>query len=339
MDPYAPVPFCNEHTRRHQAGCPKCKRYGAWKDRVWRRRKELGQPTTVPAAEVVAHLQTLHNRGMTPAVVSRASGVPAATIRKLLYSGEGRKWVQARTALPLLAVAVPPEPVAHPPKAELTDCTGSRRRLRALARIGWTYRHVAAASGLVCRQLDELARQQWITQANADRISRAYEQLSMQPGPSDITATRAARAGWAPPLAWDDDTIDDPAALPADVAAEQSSGEYDETTVGQAVDGQLTYEQIAHRDADLVETVRRLAARMTDLDMAHHLRVPGAGEQIGSRRTRGQARIAQLRKHNGIPGYVPPPAPVPEALAKGWSTGSRARPQVGNGRRTYAAVA
>lgn len=49
MDPYARVPFCGKH-RRHKAGCNDCKRYGAWKDRVWRRRQEQGERVTVPAA-------------------------------------------------------------------------------------------------------------------------------------------------------------------------------------------------------------------------------------------------------------------------------------------------
>lgn len=35
----------------------------------------------------------------------------------------------------------------------------------------------------------------------------------MTPGPSNRVRARAARAGWAPPLAWDDN-IDDPDAVP-----------------------------------------------------------------------------------------------------------------------------
>ncbi|WP_329123945.1 hypothetical protein [Streptomyces sp. NBC_01353] len=47
-----------------------------------------------------------------------------------------------------------------------------------------------------------------------DGIRAAYEALSMRTGTSAKTRLRAQRSGWAPPLAWDDDTIDDPHGVP-----------------------------------------------------------------------------------------------------------------------------
>ena len=43
-----------------------------------------------------------------------------------------------------------------------------------------------------------------------DRIADAYDELSMRQGPS----VRNRRLGYPPPLAWDDETIDDPRARP-----------------------------------------------------------------------------------------------------------------------------
>jgi len=52
-----------------------------------------------------------------------------------------------------------------------------------------------------------------IRRATADNVRRVYDELWDKPGPSRISAQRAAKRGWVPPLAWDDDTIDDPAAV------------------------------------------------------------------------------------------------------------------------------
>ncbi|WP_295694431.1 hypothetical protein, partial [Lapillicoccus sp.] len=46
------------------------------------------------------------------------------------------------------------------------------------------------------------------------QVRQVYDRLSMTPGPSPTARARAAARGYAPPLAWDDDTIDDPRALP-----------------------------------------------------------------------------------------------------------------------------
>jgi hypothetical protein len=53
----------------------------------------------------------------------------------------------------------------------------------------------------------------------AERIAAVYEQLSMRsPAPWGFQHSRAQliakRNGWPPPLAWDDDEIDDPTATP-----------------------------------------------------------------------------------------------------------------------------
>jgi hypothetical protein len=53
-----------------------------------------------------------------------------------------------------------------------------------------------------------------ITKRKHDAIARVYDALWNQPGPSDKGRRRAAKLGYAPPVAWDDETIDDPAAVP-----------------------------------------------------------------------------------------------------------------------------
>lgn len=98
----------------------------------------------------------------------------------------------------------------------LADATGTRRRLQALVAMGWTRGALGAelgtAPGNVARWL---GGRQATVQPSTDRKIRAlYERLWATRGPSTQTAKEARRRGWAPPAAWDDDTIDDPAADP-----------------------------------------------------------------------------------------------------------------------------
>jgi hypothetical protein len=108
----------------------------------------------------------------------------------------------------------------------LMDATGSRRRLQALAARGWSERALAAeyGPGGHCNALARIFRgQPAVTPAVAQRIEDLYDRLWDQPPPArtksqrvgaSLAAANAARRGWPPPLAWDDDEIDDPAASP-----------------------------------------------------------------------------------------------------------------------------
>lgn len=96
------------------------------------------------------------------------------------------------------------------------DGTGTRRRLRALQAIGWPgWAITLHGPWTAAENIHQLCRRrQRVTRDTHDAVCAIFDLLSMTPGPSDNTRRRAARDGWAPPLAWDDD-IDDPKVLPA----------------------------------------------------------------------------------------------------------------------------
>lgn len=90
---------------------------------------------------------------------------------------------------------------------------GTCRRLQALAALGWP--SAAIAARLQVSDAAVIARttsSRTVDRRTAARVRRVYDELSMSVGPSSITRKRALAKGWVPPLAWDDDTIDDPAA-------------------------------------------------------------------------------------------------------------------------------
>lgn len=111
----------------------------------------------------------------------------------------------------------------HPERHAHLPVAGSQRRLRALAAIGWPVKELAPMLGTSPRQIDHYrcGRKPRIHRDAANRISELYERLSATPGPSELTRTRAQAAGWAPPHAWEDNTLDDPAAQPTGVGAPQ----------------------------------------------------------------------------------------------------------------------
>lgn len=93
--------------------------------------------------------------------------------------------------------------------------TGAIRRLRALATMGWSLQDVATEMGVeLGSSVGGLSQRETITRTVHDRIAAAYDRLHTKPGPSPRSRRYAQREGWAPPLAWDDDTIDDPNAKP-----------------------------------------------------------------------------------------------------------------------------
>ncbi|WP_423487917.1 hypothetical protein [Mycobacteroides sp. PCS013] len=50
--------------------------------------------------------------------------------------------------------------------------------------------------------------------SRAREIAQLFSRLQMTPGPSKRLRTLASQKAWHPPFAWDEDSIDDPAAAP-----------------------------------------------------------------------------------------------------------------------------
>ena len=103
----------------------------------------------------------------------------------------------------------------------LVDATGTRRRIQAMVAIGWTLSWLSQEAGHTDRWChDILAGDHRILRSHADEVRALYGRLWDKPrtGPYATRAIRQAqRRGWPVPLAWDDDTIDDPTAKPCGV--------------------------------------------------------------------------------------------------------------------------
>ena len=104
--------------------------------------------------------------------------------------------------------------------ATFAPSIGTARRLQALAAVGWACADLApilhARESNVCRW--RVGRQALVTARTAAKVSAVYDALWDRPPTGRYTVkvrNLAARRGWQPPAAYDDDLIDDPAASPS----------------------------------------------------------------------------------------------------------------------------
>lgn len=119
-------------------------------------------------------------------------------------------------------------------------CLGSVRRVQALLALGHTHAEISAAADAAPTMSANVlvARYPVIKVEVAAAVARAYEQLSMtvpQGWKAEQCRRRAVKAGYLPPLAWND--IDDPAERPARARERWSDSELDEVVVLRAMDG------------------------------------------------------------------------------------------------------
>ncbi len=98
---------------------------------------------------------------------------------------------------------------------------GDRRRITALHWLGWSPPTLAAATGLPQRvfRWSRYEIERGCCQDVLDRVGAAYDLLWDMARPiwtaadralADASARHARKVGWAPPLAYDDDEIDQP---------------------------------------------------------------------------------------------------------------------------------
>lgn len=151
------------------------------------------------------------------------------------------------------------------------DATGARRMLQALAAVGWSARALHARSDLYTTHIQVIrsGRARWVTAETERSVKALYDRLWDQCPPRGdrhqvgaITRTKlfAAQQGWAPPLAWDDEAIDDPTAEPA--TGHTDDAMVDEVAITEALAGRSVALSRAER-AELVRlaTERKMSAQ------------------------------------------------------------------------------
>lgn len=169
----------------------------------------------VPAGEVAKHIEALRAVGIG---WQRISGMADVRERHLQSIVARQKWVYPGTAVRILAVPI----TAHAVQMDGSDVSnvGSVRRLRALQTMGYTHDMLAEHSGLCSHTINRIIMEKkfQVKAATARTVEELFSRLQLVPPPETVAIKRARlraqRRGWAPPFAWDEDTIDDPNAEP-----------------------------------------------------------------------------------------------------------------------------
>jgi hypothetical protein len=178
----------------------------------------------IDAEPARAHVRHLMAYGIGWMHLAQQAGVPKSTVEKLLYGSPPRnmapsKRIRPETASKLLALR--PDPALLAGGAD-TDSTGTIRRLHALVAAGWPQSHLADRLDVNPANFGKTLRSPRVLMATDRAVRALYDQLwKADPREHGVSLhsynqsrNHAAARGWAPVGAWDDDTIDDPAAFP-----------------------------------------------------------------------------------------------------------------------------
>ncbi|WP_333757990.1 hypothetical protein [Streptomyces sp. ISBFB 2968] len=201
--------------------------YRAARRHQQRKRRQLQaigkwQSPRVDAEPVRAHVRAVLSTGMSEAALEARLDLSRGRFRHLLTGTDGRppgREVERETAEKVLAFW---PTLADFPDTASIDATGTRRRAEALAVLGWSGARLAQEIGMLKDNFNTCLRAQRVSARFARKVAALYDRLWSQrpedhgvaPSVAGWTRKRAAAAGFVGPLAWDDDTIDDPTALP-----------------------------------------------------------------------------------------------------------------------------
>lgn len=169
---------------------------------------------------------------------------------------------------------------------------GVARRLQGLAWMGHGSDGIGRRIGVSGQMVAywRLGRYVQATAPTVRKVTAVYDDLwSVRSDEPMSTRTHryAIRNGWGSPLCWDDETIDDPAAVPARSVA--ALPVLDEIAVERFMHGTLRTQPNCTATPELLEAVRRLAARgLTD-------------RAVGERVALSADAVLKLRTRHGIP--------------------------------------
>lgn len=107
---------------------------------------------------------------------------------------------------------------------------GTVRRLDALACLGWSTAELSRQLGMHRSYLLKVRERATVEQGTARKVAHLYDELCMtlaHTPTANRTAADARARGYAPPLAWDEGTLDDPKAKPHGTASRAPLGDSD----------------------------------------------------------------------------------------------------------------
>lgn len=168
-------------------------------------RKHQGIQGLMDGHTVAAHIRACLDAGWTQLGIAAQAEVSDRAIRYILA---GQPNVQRDNAIRILAI--------KPEDSPQVPTIGTVRRIKALARAGYTIRWTAKQVGCSNRHIYEILNGtvEAVDRGLARRFAKLYARHEGTPGPSNPARIAATSKNWIGPEGWDTDTIDDPHAHP-----------------------------------------------------------------------------------------------------------------------------
>lgn len=174
------------------------------------------------AEPVRLHIKELAAAGLGLRRISQLSGVNRKILQSIVGGRPGRGTppsykIRQDNAERIMAIPIPTS-VHHLGVADcqLVPALGTRRRLQALVAFGYPRSHLADRIGMGPSRFLRLFSEDTthVLAATARKVVLLFDELSGTPGPSTRARDEGTRRHWAVPMAWDDDALDDPDAIP-----------------------------------------------------------------------------------------------------------------------------
>jgi transcriptional regulator with XRE-family HTH domain len=161
------------------------------------------------------HVQHLRDFGLSLASIATLAGENTSRIAELIYENGHNypKRIATDRETRILAIRFDLDRI---PPGRTINSAGTRRRIEALMCMGWTQRDIGRRLGVTAQMVSLHRHRAAVLSDTARKIRDLYDEMWDQPG-DPRRARLALERGFAPPLAWDDDSIDDPAATPHDL--------------------------------------------------------------------------------------------------------------------------
>jgi hypothetical protein len=191
MNPRSEVPHDPTLTKTRCA-CPDCRWKRSRQGKSWRLRSRGGAVSTlVDATEGKRIIGAWMAAGWSRRAIARAAGIHDDVVKNLAAGIHARTAPQNLVALRGVTLA---SLIAATPDTAPVPATGTTRRIRALAWMGWS----ASGLGYVTYRAGKVE----VLASFHRRVAADYERLQFTHGPDRTSATIARRNGWAPPMAW-----------------------------------------------------------------------------------------------------------------------------------------
>lgn len=175
------------------------------------------------AEPVRAHIERLRSAGLGLRRIAELAEVNRKTLQWVTRGRPERgtppsNHIAQVNAEKILAVPIPEAAHRAASPHQLVPGVGTMRRLQALVAFGYPRSYLAGRLGIAPSNATHLFRgADRVTAGTARRAEALFTELQMAPGPSNRARNDGKRRRWVLPFAWNEDEIDDPAAVPARV--------------------------------------------------------------------------------------------------------------------------